>query len=43
MTKCYSLVVYQPQESVLMVLEAEKSKLKEKVVLVPRKVPIFLH
>lgn len=43
MAKYNSLVVYQQQKSVLMVLEAEKSKLKEKVVLVPRKVPIFLH
>ena len=34
----YSLVVFQQQKFVLRVLEAEKSKLKEQVILVPSKV-----
>jgi hypothetical protein len=39
MTKYCSLVVFQQQKFVLTVLEAEKSKLKEQVILVPSKVP----
>lgn len=37
MTKYRSLVIFQQQKFVLTVLEAEKSKLKEQVILVPSK------